>query len=75
MRTVQLTIEEINRTIKQNKWILNDVESLLKNNKEGLKLLGWSKSSIDSLCDYDDPELIALKRKLGVKVARVTGRW
>lgn len=75
MRTVQPTIEEINRTIKQVKWILKDVENLLKNNKEGLKLLGWSKSSIDSLCDYDDPELVALKRKLGVKVARVTGRW
>ena len=75
MRTVQRTIEEINRTIKQNKWILKDVESLLNNNKEGLKLLGWSKSSIDKIDDCNDPELIALKRKLGVKVARVTGRW
>ena len=75
MRTVQLTIEQINEFIEQNKWVLKNVESLLKNNKEGLKLLGWSKSSIDSLCDYDDPELVALKRKLGVKVARVTGRW
>ena len=75
MRTVQRTIEENNRTIKQNKWILKDVESLLKNNKEGLKLLGWSKSSIDKIDDCNDPELIALKRKLGVKVARVTGRW
>ena len=74
MRTVQLTIEQINRSIEQNKWVLKNVESLLKNNKEALKLL-WSKSSIDSLCDYDDPELVALKRKLGVKVARVTGRW
>ena len=75
MRTVQLTIEQINRIIKQNKWVLKNVESLLKNNKEALKLLGWSKNSIDSICDYDDPELVALKRKLGVKVARVTGRW
>ena len=75
MRTVQCTIEEIKRTIKQNKWILKDVESLLKNNKEGLKLLGWSKSSIDKIDDCNDPELIELKRKLGVKVARVTGRW
>ena len=74
MRTVQLTIEQINRSIEQNKWVLKNVESLLKNNKEALKLL-WSKNSIDSLCDYDDPELVALKRKLGVKVARVTGRW
>ncbi|MFW5668037.1 MAG: hypothetical protein ACOCM4_02165 [Acetivibrio ethanolgignens] len=72
---MQLTIEEINRTIKQNKWILKDVESLLKNNKEGLKFLGWSKSSIDNIDDCNDPELIELKRKLGVKVARVTGRW
>ena len=75
MRTVQLTIEEINRTIKQNKWILKDVESLLNNNKEGLKLLGWSKSNIDHIDDCNDPELIELKSKLGVKVARVTGRW
>ena len=75
MRTVQLTIEQINRIIAQNKWVLKNVESLLKNNKEALKLLGWSKSSIDSICDYDDPELVELKRKLGVKVARVTGRW
>ena len=75
MRTVQLTIEQINRSIEQNKWVLKTVENMLKENKEALKLLGWSKSSIDSLCDYDDPELVALKRKLGVKVARVTGRW
>ena len=75
MRTVQLTIEEINRTIEQNKWVLKNVESLLKNNKKGLKLLGWSKSSIDNIDDCNDPELIVLKRKLGVKVARVTGRW
>ena len=75
MRIVQLSTKEIKRTIEQNKWILKDVESLLKNNKEGLKLLGWSKSSIDRIDDCDDPELIALKRKLGVKVARVTGRW
>ena len=75
MRTVQLTIEQINRDIEQNKWILKTVEKMLKENKEALKLLGWSKSSIDSLRDYDDPELVALKRKLGVKVARVTGRW
>ena len=75
MRTVQLTIEQINRIIEQNKWVLKNVESLLKNNKEALKLLGWSKSSIDSICDYDDPELVVLKRNLGVKVARVTGRW
>ena len=75
MRIVQLTNEQINEFIEQNKWVLKNVESLLKNNKEALKLLGWSKSSIDSICDYDDPELVALKRKLGVKVARVTGRW
>ena len=75
MRTVQLTIEQINKFIEQNKWVLKNVEKMLKENKEELKLLGWSKSSIDSLCDYDDPELVSLKRKLGVKVARVTGRW
>ena len=75
MRTVQLTIEQINKSIKQNKWVLKNVEKMLKENKEALKLLGWSKSSIDSLCDYDDPELVVLKRKLGVKVARVTGLW
>lgn len=75
MRTVQLTTEQINKFIEQNKWVLKNVESLLKNNKEALKLLGWSKTSINNLCDYDDPELVALKRKLGDKVARVTGRW
>lgn len=75
MRTVQLTTEQINKSIRQCKNILKGVEKMLKENKEALKILGWSKTSINNLCDYDDAELIALKKKLGDKVARVTGRW
>ena len=75
MRTVILSANEITRTIEQNKEILKNVERMVKENKEGLKMLGWSKTSIDHLVDFGDTELIMLKKKLGVKVARITGLW
>ena len=75
MRTVILSAKEITRSIEQNKEILKNVEKMVKENKEGLKMLGWSKTSIDNLVDFDDTELIMLKKKLGPKVARITGRW
>lgn len=75
MRTVILSEKEITRTIKQNKEILKNVEKMVKENKEGLKMLGWSKTSINNLVDFGDQELIMLKKKLGEKVARITGRW
>ena len=75
MRTVILSANEIARTIEQNKEILKDVEKMVKENKEGLNILGWSKTSIDKLVDFGDTDLIMLKKKLGPKVARITGRW
>lgn len=75
MRTVILSAKEITRTIEQNKEILKNVENMVKENKEGLNMLGWSKTSIDNLVDFGDTELIMLKKKLGPKVARITGRW
>ena len=75
MKTVTLSAKEITRTIEQNKEILNNVERMVKENKEGLKMLGWSKTSIDNLVDFGDTELIMLKKKLGQKVAKITGRW
>ena len=75
MRTVILSANEITRTIEQNKEILKNVEKMVKENKEGLNLLGWSKTSIDKLVDFGNTELIMLKKKLGPKVARITGRW
>ena len=75
MRTVTLSAKEITRTIEQNKEILKNVERMVKENKEGLKMLGWSKTIINNLVDFGDTELIMLKKKLGVKVARITGLW
>lgn len=75
MRTVILSANEITRTIEQNKEILKNVERMVKENKEGLKMLGWSKTSINDLVDFGDTELIMLKKKLCVKVAKITGRW
>lgn len=75
MRIVELTDKEISRTIEQNKNILKNVEKMVKENKEGLKMIGWSKTSINDLVDFGDTELIMLKNKLGPKVARITGRW
>lgn len=75
MRTVTLSAKEITRTIEQNKNILKNVEKMVKENKEGLNMLGWSKTSIDNLVDFGDTELIMLKKKLGPKVAKITGRW
>ena len=74
MRTVILSANETTRTIEQNKEILKNVEKMVKENKEGLNLLGWSKTSIDKLVDFGNTELIMLKKKLGPKVARITGR-
>jgi hypothetical protein len=48
---------------------------MVKENKEALNTLGWSKTSINDLVDFGDTELIMLKKKLGVKVAKITGRW
>ena len=75
MRTVILSANEITRTIEQNKEILKNVERMVKENKEGLNMLGWSKTSINDLVDFGDTELIMLKKKLGPKVAKITGRW
>ena len=75
MRTVVLSEKEIARTIEQNMDILKNVERMVKENKEGLKMLGWSKTSINNLVDFGDTELIMLKKKLGDKVAKITGRW
>ena len=75
MRTVTLSAKEITRTIEQNKNILKNVEKMVKENKEALNMLGWSKTSINDLVDFGDTELIMLKKKLGVKVAKITGRW
>lgn len=75
MRIVELTAKEITRTIEQNKEILEGVERMVKENKEGLNMLGWSKTRIDRMLDCGDTELIMLKKKLGPKVARITGRW
>lgn len=75
MRIVELTDKEIARTIEQNKYILEGVEKMVKENKDGLKMLGWSKTRIDRMVDFDNTELIMLKKKLGPKVARITGRW
>jgi len=75
MRTVTLSAKEITRTIEQNKNILKNVEKMVKENKEALNTLGWSKTSINDLVDFGDTELIMLKKKLGVKVAKITGRW
>lgn len=75
MRIVELSAKEIARTIEQNKNILKGVERMVKENKEALNMLGWSKTSINDLVDFGDTELIMLKKKLGAKVARITGRW
>lgn len=75
MRTVILSAKEIARTIEQNKEILKNVEKMVKENKEALNILGWSKTSINDMVDFGDTELIMLKKKLGVKVAKITGRW
>lgn len=75
MRTVTLSAKEITRTIEQNKEILKNVEKMVKENKEALNTLGWSKTSINDLVDFGDAELIMLKNKLGTKVAKITGRW
>ena len=75
MRTVTLSAKEITLTIEQNKNILKNVEKMVKENKEALNMLGWSKTSINDLVDFGDTELIMLKKKLGVKVAKITGRW
>jgi len=75
MRTVTLSAKEITRTIEQNKNILKNVEKMVKENKEAINTLGWSKTSIDNLVDFGDTELIMLKKKLGPKVAKITGRW
>ena len=75
MRTVILSAKEIARTIEQNKEILKNVEKMVKENKEALNILGWSKTSINDMVDFGDTELIMLKKNLGVKVAKITGRW
>ena len=74
MRIVELTNEEMARTIEQNNAILDTVENMIKNNREALKML-WSKTSINDLADFGDTDLILRKKKIGEKVGRITGRW